>query len=243
MFKRKRNWFLMVVVLVLGVGSAQGQVTYFDDDFELGLSNWASPGATPAISVATDFSGHTGQSMKIDQEAGGTGLYAYNIPGTIPVTAGDEFSFSFDYYATGGNGYFNILAKRDDDSNIGVLFAAGLNVTDVWYSFNLAGDYPASVPITVPAEATKLQFNFYPWAPNATLYIDDVLVVDPSETVPPDFLLGDANGDGVVSAGDYAAVQANFGNTSGGVAPAVPEPTTICIVGIGLVALVRRRRK
>ena len=49
-------------------------------------------------------------------------------------------------------------------------------------------------------------------------------------------LPGDANMDGVVSAGDYTSVQNNFGNH-------LPEPTTICMMGIALVALIRRRRK
>ena len=51
---------------------------------------------------------------------------------------------------------------------------------------------------------------------------------------------GDVNGDGVVSAGDYASVQANFGN----VAPAmtVPEPATMSLLAIGCVGILIRRR-
>ena len=54
---------------------------------------------------------------------------------------------------------------------------------------------------------------------------------------------GDANGDGVVSAADYASVQANFGN----IAPpltAVPEPATLSLLIIGgFAGLIRRRKK
>ena len=84
-------------------------------------------------------------------------------------------------------------------------------------------------------------------------------------------LLGDANGDGVVSAGDYASVQANFGNTGepgipgdanfDGVVSAgdyaiiqanfgatlssqsVPEPTMISLLVIGAASLFHPRWK
>ncbi len=50
---------------------------------------------------------------------------------------------------------------------------------------------------------------------------------------------GDANLDGVVSAGDYASVQANFGSTGAGV---IPEPMTVSLLGMGCAALIRRRK-
>ena len=52
-------------------------------------------------------------------------------------------------------------------------------------------------------------------------------------------ILGDANGDGVVSAGDYASVQSNFGNTAAAV---IPEPATMGLMAIGCVALLKRKR-
>ncbi len=54
-------------------------------------------------------------------------------------------------------------------------------------------------------------------------------------------ILGDANGDGVVSAGDYASVQANFGNTAP-TASTVPEPLTISLFTISSLVLLKRRK-
>ncbi len=53
-------------------------------------------------------------------------------------------------------------------------------------------------------------------------------------------ILGDANGDGVVSAGDYASVQANFGNVAGSV---VPEPATISLLMVGLSLICRKKNE
>ena len=54
---------------------------------------------------------------------------------------------------------------------------------------------------------------------------------------------GDANGDGVVSAGDYSCVQSSFGSMAGGVAP-VPEPATLALLSIGgLSALIKHGSK
>ena len=90
-------------------------------------------------------------------------------------------------------------------------------------------------------------------------------------TIPAELLAGDANRDGYVSAGDYASVQSNFGNTGdagipgdanlygavsagdyasvhanfGNAAPtvAVPEPATMSLLGVGVLAMISRKRK
>ncbi len=57
--------------------------------------------------------------------------------------------------------------------------------------------------------STWLPFRFsLPYASIQSNFGHTLDAEDPVGTV----LLGDANGDGVVSAGDYASIQANFGN-------------------------------
>ncbi len=54
------------------------------------------------------------------------------------------------------------------------------------------------------------------------------------------WILGDANGDGIVSAGDYACIQANFGNSASSL-NTIPEPASLCLFAFtGLVFLGRR---
>ena len=94
------------------------------------------------------------------------------------------------------------------------------------------------------------------------LYIDNVLL-------EASLLAGDANRDGVVSAGDYASVQSNFGDTGNPGIPgdadgnglvsagdfasiqanygtigstSVPEPATMSLICLGIAAVVRRRK-
>jgi hypothetical protein len=55
-------------------------------------------------------------------------------------------------------------------------------------------------------------------------------------------LAGDANGDGVVSAGDYASVQANFGNVTAD-AEVTPEPATMSLLVLGWMVMIRRKRR
>ena len=56
-------------------------------------------------------------------------------------------------------------------------------------------------------------------------------------------LPGDANGTGAVSADDYVSVQANFGATRGMGSMPVPEPGTLSVLALGGVAVLLRRRR
>ncbi len=56
-------------------------------------------------------------------------------------------------------------------------------------------------------------------------------------------IFGDADGDGVISANDYASVQSNFGATTGMGSVSVPEPATLSLLVIGGLAMLKGRRK
>ena len=120
----------------------------------------------------------------------------------------------------------------------------GLTVGFDWTYFEL--DMTDFVGSATWATANTLVFAVDgPTSPNGPcqLWIDDLFVIRAEDPVNPPFLMGDANGDGVVSAGDYAAVQANFGNTLPPQGAATPEPATVSLLTIGGIALLRRKRQ
>ena len=66
--------------------------------------------------------------------------------------------------------------------------------------------------------------------------VDNIVTSGFAPPLPPMILPGDANNDGVVSVDDYIAVQQNIGNH-------LPEPATIGLLAMGLVATILRKRK
>ena len=67
-------------------------------------------------------------------------------------------------------------------------------------------------------------------------YLQDAKLYSFSVTADLATLLGDANHDGLVSADDFASVQANFGNH-------LPEPTTLGLLLVSGLNLLRRKRQ
>ena len=68
----------------------------------------------------------------------------------------------------------------------------------------------------------------------------DVAIMDAYYGNQGGYNLGDANGDGVINAVDLAILAQTFGSDAG--AAAVPEPVSLSLLGIGAVALLRRKR-
>ncbi|XAL98900.1 lysyl oxidase family protein [Phycisphaeraceae bacterium D3-23] len=69
----------------------------------------------------------------------------------------------------------------------------------------------------------------------------DMLLATWGQTVAAN-TAGDVNGDGTVDGADQALIEANFGSTLADYATSVPEPGSLALLGLGGIALLRRRR-
>jgi len=97
----------------------------------------------------------------------------------------------------------------------------------------------------------RLSFMMQNWdigpsAPNARVFFDEIRFGTELADMGGDVLQipGDANGDGQVTGADLSILDANFGagvNAATSAITAVPEPTSLALIGLGGLALLRRR--
>ena len=203
---------------------------YESDPYKVMVQLWNTPGGSPEyyreLGPAPTYEFGTGRYVidvdipnrlvRLDAPSGpSAGRYEY----TWDFDSGDEPIDLTDWFSGGYIGW------------------AGTGTTDVH-----ASRYDNLYVEGVPAAASYLLGD---------ANLDTVVSADDYASVQANFgntgaagggLPGDANHDGLVSADDYASVQANFGNTSGAMS-AVPEPATLELLAIGLIAVLRRRSK
>ena len=268
----KRNWILMMLVVLSLVAGANGEVDnwFYTGDMEQGGDEWTPPlhwsqvGVEPGqgtVGVSTDTPTGTGQSLWVRgyNDEYGTYSHDYSRDDTLSVRypesdfdGTEEFTLSFDY-------------KGD----VYTSFYGGTEGGYIWERVTEWTHYEA----TIIADAGTHHFSMYLYDNSAAgqdAWMDNVSLV--AVEAPPELLMGDANRDGQVSAGDYASVQANFGNVGvendpelygdanldgqvsagdyasvqanfGNVLPtAVPEPATLSLLAIGGLVMLRKRR-
>lgn len=276
MLKGKGSWILMmlaVLFLVAGANAAldpgvnlipMGDMEDGGDAFTPPLY-WSSVGTNPGegtVGVSSDTPFGSPQSLHVTgySDGGTLGTYSHGYSDQSGYAEGTVINISFD--AKGD--FYVIMACQNG------VFASG---SDYGH-----GEYEVGVTEWTHFEWTDTVgpggvngFSFYLYDNNQGVnggWVDNLWM----EIPPPALLMGDANRDSQVTAGDYASVQANFGDTGDTWDPllfgdanmdgtvsagdyasvqanfgntlgaSVPEPMTMSLLALGGLALIRRRK-
>ena len=217
--------------LTTGVAAGEGVGPGVSLEWRLKILDYEDPQDTPSACLfsiyADDGSGQT-KTVSAGVTEDGAGKKLNMIDMTTSSTDWTGTSTTDDYHV------YRLTADADG------------------YKFFIDGGYvrlggPAMLTNPDVPTPTQIQFGDFTGTQDSEYFLDYVRYTDGGAFFPEEpaatFLPGDANGDGVVSAGDYAAVQANFGAVAGGEEATTPEPTTMVLLGIGGLGLLRQKRR
>jgi hypothetical protein len=219
-----------------------------------GTDRFAQPGTDPAIVALTDLlrdfiyvaDGAGTMTLSITGLSAGTHeITSYHME-AYPTSA--EVGASYAVTDETGTHYFTIIdasADRIDDDSPTVGLLSDISRS---YYVNSNGIDPIMLAcVGAAARINGIVIGSGPVLLAGDANRDNVVSAGDYASVQANFgstgipgILGDANGDGVVSAGDYASVQANFGNTLP--TSVTPEPATLSLLSLGGLAMIRRRK-
>ena len=261
MLRGKENWMMvaLVVSLVIFTGSdAFGVNLITNGDFETGQSHgddptgWTGYGAN---TILQHWDGPTGSYNMVYEGDGSMWFNGQDYPlqdwiesNTFALEPNSVYELTFKvraHYANtdgwGGGAQDGVHVSIPGSDSLFAETVSPREHTDD-DGWNMFYHYHELIATGPSASSGHLRLSHI-GAPNAYLWFDNISLelidIEGGTSIIP----GDANQDGQVSAGDYASVQANFGNVAGGGAGATtPEPMTMSILALGGLAVLRRRR-